>query len=245
MKICRSAKEQHGCCRIQALCPRANFPYNTFQLLLKSFTRHLKIPFVRSRQIEMSTWLKSFWVPKDVRWKVLMAKLKIVDLSILIDNALDLIEKEKRPQWWVLAKSYRACKDSLGTKLGELMDLIDNIKVGDARVKVRMCSSRIYECFLGKFADAEGKRGGQFFTQRNILRVLVEMIESYKGRVYDQCYGSGDMFVQRERFIEEHGGKKENVSFFWPGIKSDSKETLQDIQYCSHFFLTSLPIVYF
>jgi hypothetical protein len=122
---------------------------------------------------------------------------------------------------WLLPNNYRSCKDSIGIKHGELMDLIDNLKVGDTESKSQDVLGRVYEHFLGKFVDTEGKRSGQFFTTRSIVRVLAEMIEPYKGKVYDPCCGSGGMFVQSERFIEEHGGKKENIS----GFGQDSNQT--------------------
>lgn len=154
-----------------------------------------------------------FWVPKEARWQYLQDHAKQSDVGKILDNAMESIEKENPSLKGVLPKDYaRPALDK--RRLGELIDLIGTIGLGDAESKKKDILGRVYEYFLGEFADAEGKKGGQFYTPRSIVRVLVEMLEPYKGRVYDPCCGSGGMFVQSEKFIEEHQGRINDVSIF-------------------------------
>jgi type I restriction enzyme M protein len=159
------------------------------------------------------TALRVFWVPKDARWQYLQDHAKQPEIGKIIDSAMEAIEKENPSLKGVLPKDYaRPTLDK--QRLGELIDLIGTIGLGDAESKKKDILGRVYEYFLGEFADAEGKKGGQFYTPRSIVRVLVEMLEPYKGRVYDPCCGSGGMFVQSEKFIEEHQGRINDVSIF-------------------------------
>lgn len=154
-----------------------------------------------------------FWVPKDARWQYLQNHAKQPEIGKLIDNAMEVIEKENPTLKGVLPKDY--AKPTLDKqRLGELIDLIGTIGLGDEESKKKDILGRVYEYFLGEFADAEGKKGGQFYTPRSIVRVLVEMLEPYQGRVYDPCCGSGGMFVQSEKFIQEHQGRVNNISIF-------------------------------
>lgn len=154
-----------------------------------------------------------FWVPKIARWSEIQNQAKQAEIGKILDLAMDSIEKENPTLKGVLPKDYaRPALDK--RRLGELIDLIGTIGLGDKESKKKDILGRVYEYFLGEFADAEGKKGGQFYTPRSIVRVLVEMLEPYKGRVYDPCCGSGGMFVQSEKFIEEHQGKINNVSIF-------------------------------
>lgn len=154
-----------------------------------------------------------FWVPKEARWQYLQDNAKQPEIGRIIDDAMDLIEKENASLKGVLPKDYaRPALDK--RRLGELIDLIGTIGLGDAESKKKDILGRVYEYFLGQFADAEGKKGGQFYTPRSIVRLLVEMIEPYKGRVYDPCCGSGGMFVQSEKFVEEHQGRIDDVSIY-------------------------------
>lgn len=154
-----------------------------------------------------------FWVPKEARWQYLQDHAKQSDVGKILDTAMEHIEKENPSLKGVLPKDYaRPALDK--QRLGELIDLIGTIGLGDAESKKKDILGRVYEYFLGEFADAEGKKGGQFYTPRSIVRVLVEMLEPYKGRVYDPCCGSGGMFVQSEKFIEEHQGRINDVSIF-------------------------------
>ena len=156
---------------------------------------------------------KVFWVPKEARWQYLQDHAKQAEVGKIIDEAMESIEKENTSLKGVLPKDYaRPALDK--RRLGELIDLIGTIALGDEDSKKKDILGRVYEYFLGEFADAEGKKGGQFYTPRSIVRVLVEMLEPYKGRVYDPCCGSGGMFVQSEKFIKEHQGRINDVSIF-------------------------------
>jgi type I restriction enzyme M protein len=161
----------------------------------------------------------AFWVPKKARWNYLQENAKQASVGELIDNAMDLIEKENPSLKGVLPKDYaRPTLDK--RRLGELIDLIGSIALGDKESKKKDILGQVYEYFLGQFADAEGKKGGQFYTPRSIVQTLVYMIRPYKGRVYDPCCGSGGMFVQSEEFVKEHQGKINNISIY--GQESNS-----------------------
>jgi len=154
-----------------------------------------------------------FWVPRQARWDGLQANAKQPGIGKLIDDAMVAIEKENPTLKGVLPKDYaRPTLDK--QRLGELIDLIGTIGLGDDENRSKDILGRVYEYFLGKFASAEGKKGGEFYTARCVVRLLVEMLSPYKGRVYDPCCGSGGMFVQSERFIEEHGGKRGDISIY-------------------------------
>jgi type I restriction enzyme M protein len=146
-----------------------------------------------------------FWVPKEARWSHLQANAKQPSIGKLIDEAMIAIEKRNESLKGVLPKDY--ARPALNAvMLGELIDLISGIGLGQDKGAARDVLGRVYEYFLGQFAGSEGKRGGEFYTPRSVVRVMVEMIEPYKGRVYDPCCGSGGMFVQSEKFAEEHEG---------------------------------------
>lgn len=154
-----------------------------------------------------------FWVPKEARWSYLKANAKQSNIGKLIDDAMIAIERDNPSLKGVLPKDYahpRLDKQ----RLGQLIDLIGNIGLGSQENRSKDILGRVYEYFLSQFASAEGKKGGQFYTPRCIVRTLVEMLAPYKGRVYDPCCGSGGMFVQSEKFIEEHGGKIGDISIY-------------------------------
>src|SRR5713226_2295970 len=154
-----------------------------------------------------------FWVPKQARWSFLQGKAKLPEIGKVIDNAMTEIEKENPHLKGVLSKDYaRPALDK--QRLGELIDLIGTIGLGDKENRSKDILGRVYEYFLGQFADAEGKKGGQFYTPRSIVRLLVEMLKPFKGRIFDPCCGSGGMFVQSEKFIEAHEGKIGDISVF-------------------------------
>lgn len=154
-----------------------------------------------------------FWVPKETRWSNIKKAAKDPSIGLIIDKAMEAIEKENHTLAGVLPKDY--ARESLDKRrLGELIDLISTIGLGDKESQSKDILGRVYEYFLGKFADAEGKSGGEFYTPKCIVQLLVEMIEPYRGRIFDPCCGSGGMFVQSEKFIEEHGGKRTDVSIF-------------------------------
>src|SRR6202158_2401805 len=138
-----------------------------------------------------------FWVPKDARWSNLQARAKQPTIGKLIDDAMLAIESNNASLKGVLPKDYN--RPALNkVMLGELIDLISGIAMHEKGEKAKDILGRVYEYFLGGFAGSEGKRGGEFYTPRSVVRVLVEMLEPYKGRVYDPCCGSGGMFVQSE-----------------------------------------------
>ena len=154
-----------------------------------------------------------FWVPKESRWSHLQASAKQPGIGKLIDEAMLAIEKVNPSLKGVLPKDYaRPALNAI--MLGELIDLISGIAMGEGRDKSRDVLGRVYEYFLGQFAGSEGKRGGEFYTPRSVVRLLVEMLEPYKGRVYDPCCGSGGMFVQSEKFVEEHGGRIGDIAIY-------------------------------
>ena len=154
-----------------------------------------------------------FWVPKEARWKYLQDNAKRPEIGNLIDNAMDAIERDNANLKGILPKDYG--REGLDKqRIGELIDLISNIGLGDSESKSKDLLGQVYEYFLGQFADAEGKKGGQFYTARCVVKLLVEMIEPYKGRVYDPCCGSGGMFVQSEKFVFSHQGKIRDISIY-------------------------------
>jgi type I restriction enzyme M protein len=154
-----------------------------------------------------------FWVPKDARWPYLQAKAKQPTIGKLIDDAMAAIEKENPSLKGVLSKDYaRPTLDK--HRLGELIDLIGTIGLGDEASRSKDILGRVYEYFLGKFASAEGKAGGEFYTPQSVVKLLVEMLEPYKGRVYDPCCGSGGMFVQSEKFVLAHGGRVGDLAIY-------------------------------
>ncbi|HOQ99725.1 MAG TPA: class I SAM-dependent DNA methyltransferase, partial [Anaerolineae bacterium] len=155
-----------------------------------------------------------FWVPKEARWAYLQARAKQPEIGQLIDQAMVAIERENPRLKNVLPKEYaRPTLDK--QRLGELVDLIGGIGLGDRENRSRDILGRVYEYFLSQFASAEGKKGGEFYTPRCVVQVLVEMLAPRAGsRVFDPCCGSGGMFVQSEEFIEAHGGRRSDVSVF-------------------------------
>lgn len=154
-----------------------------------------------------------FFVPKDARWKNLQAKAKLPEIGVAIDEAMTLIEKENSELKNVLPKVY--AKPNLDkTALGQLIDVITDIELKAEHESSKDLLGRVYEYFLGEFASAEGKKGGQFYTPKSIVKLMVEMIEPYKGRVYDPACGSGGMFVMSEKFVEEHQGNIQDITIY-------------------------------
>jgi len=154
-----------------------------------------------------------FWVPKDARWAHLKKNAKKPEIGKLIDEAMTAIEKENSSLKGVLPKNY--ARTSLNKRiLGEIIDLFSSIDLKKKDSEKKDVLGRVYEYFIAKFASAEGKGGGEFYTPSCLVRLLVEMIEPYKGRVFDPCCGSGGMFVQSEKFVQEHGGRLGDVSIY-------------------------------
>ncbi len=172
-----------------------------------------------------------FWIPALARWDTLQscAKLpsgtevpirngkidtyKMVSVGRLLDDAMEAIEKDNPKLKGVLTKDYARLQiDS--AKLGELIDLVSTIPFIHENLKAKDILGHVYEYFLGQFASAEGKKGGQFYTPKSIVTLIVEMLEPFQGRVYDPACGSGGFFVQSERFVEEHGGRIGQLSIY-------------------------------
>jgi type I restriction enzyme M protein len=154
-----------------------------------------------------------FWVPPTARWSHLQANAKQPSIGKMIDEAMIAIEKDNENLKGVLPKDY--ARPALNAvMLGELIDLISGIALGQEKGEARDVLGHVYEYFLSQFAGSEGKRGGEFYTPRSVVRVMVGMIEPFKGRVYDPCCGSGGMFVQSERFVEEHGGRIGDIAVY-------------------------------
>lgn len=153
-----------------------------------------------------------FWVPKEARWTFIKENAKKPEIGQIIDSAMIATEKENESLRGVLPKDYaRPALDK--TRLGETIDLF-SFKVGDKDSRSKDVLGRVYEYFLSKFASAEGKGGGEFYTPTSIVKLLVQMLEPYKGRVYDPCCGSGGMFVQSEKFVEEHQGRLGDIAVY-------------------------------
>jgi len=154
-----------------------------------------------------------FFVPREARWSYLVSRAKEPEIGKIIDKAMDLIERETPSLKGVLPKVYaRGNLDP--TSLGGLIDLIGNIALGEAIERSADILGHVFEYFLGEFALAEGKKGGQFYTPRCVVELLVEMLQPYKGRVFDPCCGSGGMFVQSEKFVKEHQGRINDISIY-------------------------------
>lgn len=183
-----------------------------------SFGEHhqelIKDPMANPEDKDEYTGANIFWVPSQARWSFLQGKAHTTEIGKLIDEAMDAIEKDNKRLKNILPKNY-ARPDLDKAKLGELIDLIGTIGLGDKENRSKDILGRVYEYFLSEFASAEGKQGGQFYTPRCIVQLLVSMLAPLPGkRIYDPCCGSGGMFVQSEKFIEDHGGKIGDISIF-------------------------------
>jgi len=154
-----------------------------------------------------------FWVPREARWSYLQANATQTTIGKMLDDAMDLVEDENESLRGVLPKIYVA-PNLNHHMLGSLINNISDIGLGSKEHQDKDTLGRVYEYFLGRFASAEGKGGGEFYTPTSIVRVLVEMLEPYKGRVYDPCCGSGGMFVQSLKFIDAHNGKRDQLTIY-------------------------------
>ena len=185
------------------------------------FLKYISDAFEETRaQLETEEWADSedpdeyraqgiFWVPPEARWPYLQAQARQPTIGLLVDDAMSAIERDNPALNGVLPKEYaRPALDK--QRLGQLMDDISNMPVGDSEARSRDVLGRVYEYFLSRFASAEGKKGGEFYTPRSVVRLLVEMLQPYKGRVYDPCCGSAGMFVQSVEFIRAHASGNGN-----------------------------------
>ncbi len=154
-----------------------------------------------------------FWVPPEARWSYLKSQARQSTIGTLVDDAMAKVERDNPTLNGVLPKDY--ARPALPQeKLGLIIDLVSNIAVGDRESRSRDVLGDVYEYFLAQFAGAEGKKGGEFYTPRSVVRLLVQMLEPYKGRVYDPCCGSSGMFVQSEEFVKEHRGRLDDISIY-------------------------------
>ncbi|NPV82705.1 MAG: SAM-dependent DNA methyltransferase [Candidatus Aminicenantes bacterium] len=157
--------------------------------------------------------LNVFWVPPEARWSHLKDNAVQPTIGQLVDEAMDAVERDNPSLKGVLPKDYaRPALDK--QRLGQLINLISNIGLGDEESRSKDILGRVYEYFLSQFASAEGKKGGEFYTPRCIVRLLVEMLQPFRGRVYDPCCGSSGMFVQSEEFIRAHGGRLGDIAIY-------------------------------
>ncbi|OIO52139.1 DNA methyltransferase [Candidatus Uhrbacteria bacterium CG_4_10_14_0_8_um_filter_58_22] len=154
-----------------------------------------------------------FWVPPKARWSYLYSRSKLDTVGKDLDDAMEVIERENATLKGILPKVF-ARPNLDKSALGGLIDLIGDIAIGTEAAKSKDILGRVYEYFLGEFASLEGKKGGQFYTPKSIVRVLVGLVEPYRGRVYDPCCGSGGMFVMSDKFIKEHQGRTEDISIY-------------------------------
>ena len=144
-----------------------------------------------------------FWVPQEARWSIIQFRARQEDIGATIDRAMDVIERDNQSLNGVLPRNFG--RDDLDKQvLGQVVDLVSNIKVGGTEAQATDVLGQVYEYFLEQFAIAEGRKGGEFYTPRSVVRLLVEMIEPYQGRVFDPCCGSAGMFIQSVKFIEAH-----------------------------------------
>jgi len=205
---------------------------DAFQAKYKQLEATKDIEYTDPEDRDEYTAANIFWVPKEARWSNLQANAKQPTIGKLIDDAMMAIEKENPKLKGVLPKDYsRPSLDKY--RLGELIDIISGINLkpsssdplpvgqggrrpgeGNVHRSSMDILGRVYEYFLGRFAAAEGKGGGEFYTPRCVVNLLVRMIGPYKGRVYDPCCGSGGMFIQSERFVEEHGGRLGDIAIY-------------------------------
>ena len=152
-----------------------------------------------------------FWIPEKARWEYLAARAKQPEIGVLVDKAMEAIERDNPTLKGVLPKDY--AREALDKRrLGGLIDLFTNIKFDT--VSAGDLLGQVYEYFMGEFADSEGRRGGEFYTPRSIVQLLVEMLEPYSGRVYDPCCGSGGMFVWSEKFVKKHAGRTSDIAVY-------------------------------
>lgn len=193
---------------------------DSFETRRDSLKKELEKDGIKGKQLDKLlesrdeyTAERVFWVPPESRWPNLQNQATRPDIATLIDDAILAVERDNPNLKGKLPRDY-ARRGIEPVKMKGLIDLIANIAFKGERKQARDTLGRVYEYFLGKFAAAEGKLGGEFYTPRSVVRVLVEMIEPYQGRVYDPCCGSGGMFVQSEKFVESHGGNKTDVSIF-------------------------------
>jgi type I restriction enzyme M protein len=171
-----------------------------------------------------------FWVPAEARWTAIKGQARQSTIGRVVDDAMASVERDNPALKGVLPKDYaRPALDK--TRLGQIIDLVSNIRIGDQDARARDELGRVYEYFLSRFASAEGKKGGEFYTPRCIVKLLVEMLEPYHGRVYDPCCGSSGMFVQSVEFIRAHAKGQRTGGALPRGAKLDISIFGQELNY--------------
>ena len=217
----RRPAQQHGRGRVQARRARPDLPEVHLGRLRGKHAELLdqKAAGANPEDPDEYRAVNIFWVPPEARWAHLKANAKQPTIGKLVDDAMVAIERDNPSLKGVLPKDY--ARPGLDKQRLGAADRPDrDIALGDADDRSKDILGRVYEYFLAQFASAEGKKGGQFYTPSHVVRVLVEMLAPYKGRVYDPCCGSGGMFVQSEKFVEAHGGKIGDISIY--GQESNS-----------------------
>lgn len=177
----------------------------------KKHSELTKLPNVEPEDRDEYRAKNIYWVPKQARWSFIRDFAKQPSIGTIIDGAMEEVEKDNPDLKGVLFKNF--ARESLDKRrLGELIDIISTIDMsGSDKGDVL---GQVYEYFLGKFAHAEGQRGGEFYTPKSIVKLLVEMIQPFSGRVYDPCCGSGGMFIQSEKFVLDHQGRIDSIHVY-------------------------------
>jgi type I restriction enzyme M protein len=155
-----------------------------------------------------------FWVPEEARWAQLLSGASLPDIGERIDAALESVERDNVEQLRGVLPRVYARSPLAPAKMGELVGVIARIGFGENEDRARDILGRTYEYFIKMFAKAEGHRGGEFFTPRSVVRLLVEMLEPYEGRVLDPACGSCGMFIQSAEFVSAHGGRPQEISIY-------------------------------
>jgi len=182
-----------------------------YPTLLKFSTKKQNLKITTLKTATITQLNNVFWIPPEARWEYLSKNAKQPTIGVLIDNAMDAIERDNPSLKGVLPKNY--AREALDKRrLGELIDLFTNTTFKSDNAKDLL--GQVYEYFMGMFADSEGKHGGEFYTPRSIVKLLVEMLEPYNGRIYDPACGSGGMFVWSEKFVEEHSGRLGDIAIY-------------------------------
>jgi type I restriction enzyme M protein len=192
------------------------FVSDTFELRRKELIKEGREKYLE--MVEFYTMKNVFYLPEKSRWSFIQKQAKQEDIAVKIDAALHTVEKNNKALEGALPNNYFTRLNFDVSKLAALIDLINNIKTVDESGEDVV--GRIYEYYLGKFAAAEGKLGGEFYTPKCVVNLIAEMIEPYKGKIYDPCCGSGGMFVQSLRFIDSHQGNRKDVSIYGQELTS-------------------------
>jgi len=192
---------------------RAELEIEFANLKSENFKKEEKARKIAIDERDYYTMANVFWVPEKARWEILQQNSKQPNIAKQIDDALFAIEKDNPKLEGIVERSYAASKLPVD-KLGQVVDLIGQISFDGGRREASDILGQVYEYFLGKFANAEGRLGGQFYTTPSIVKTIVEVLKPTKGRVYDPACGSGGMFVQSEKFAEAHGGRLGDISIY-------------------------------